>query len=108
MKLDDNASRKADLTRFQNGNAVYGTGNTNRCTNTTLQVAKDGTATGSRLNLNLASLGKVRLYRFSRIISKDSVTGNCNALTPNASQITGTAKGEQLLPLLKTVILCLF
>ena len=99
LKLDDSTSRKADLTLFQNGNAVYGTGNMNQGTNTTLQAAASGTVTGSKLNLNLVSLGKVSLYRFSLTISKDSLTGSYSALTPGASQITGTAKGERFLPL---------
>jgi hypothetical protein len=99
LKLDDNTSRKADLTLFQNGNAVYGTGDINQGTNTTLQAAASGTVTGSMLNLNLVSLGKVSLYRFSLTIIRDSVTGSYSALTPGASQITGTAKGERFLPL---------
>ena len=99
LKLDDNTSRKADLTLFQNGNAVYGTGNMNQGTNTTLQAAASGTVTGNKLNLNLVSLGKVSLYRFSLTISKDSVTGSYSALTPGAPQITGTAKGGRFLPL---------
>ena len=91
LKLDDNTSKKAD--------AVYGTGNINPGTNATLQAAASGTVTGTRLNLNLVSLGKVSLYRFSLTISKDSVTGSYRALTPGASQITGNAKGERFLPL---------
>ena len=93
LELDDKASKKADLTIFQNGNAVYGTGDMNQGANTTLQAAASGTVTGSRLNLNLVSLGKVSLYRFSLTISKDSVTGGYSAFTPGESQITGTAKG---------------
>ena len=99
LKLDDNASKKADLTLFQSGDAVYGTGNMNQGANSTLQAAASGTVTGSRLNLNLVSLGKVGLYRFSLTISKDSVTGSYSALTPGAPQFTGTAKGERFLPL---------
>ena len=99
LKLDDNTSKKADLTLFQNGNAVYGTGNINPGTNAKLQAAASGTVTGTWLNLNLVSLGKVSLYRFSLTISKDSVTGSYRALTPGASQITGNAKGERFLPL---------
>jgi len=99
LKLDGNTSRKADLTLFQNGNAVYGTGNMNQGANTTLQAAASGTFTGSRLNLNLVSLGKVSLYRFSLTIYKNSVTGSYSAFIPGGSQITGTAEGERFLPL---------
>ena len=98
LKLDDNTSMKATLTLFQNGNAVYGTGNMNLGTNTTLLAAASGTVTGSTLNLNLVSFEKVRLYRISLTISKDSVTGIYSALTPGASQTTGTAKGERFSP----------
>ncbi|VVB64010.1 Uncharacterised protein [uncultured archaeon] len=98
LKLDNNTSGKANLSLFQNGNAVYGTGNINQGTNTTLQAAASGTVTDSRLNLYLVSLGKVSLYSFSLTISKDSVNGSYSALTPGESQIIGTAKGERFLP----------
>ena len=97
LKLDDNTSRNAALTLFHNGDTVYGTGYMNQGTNTTLQAAASGAVTGNRLNLNLVSLGKVSLYRFSLTISNDSVMGSYSALTPGASQITGTAKGERFL-----------
>jgi hypothetical protein len=71
----------------------------NQGTNTILQAAASGIVTCSRLNPNLVSLGKVRLYCFSMTISKDSVTGSYSALTPGESQITGTANGVQFLPL---------
>ena len=99
LKLDDNMSSKADLTLFQNGNAVYGTGNMNPGTNNTLQAAASGIVTGNKLNLNLVSLGKISLYRFFLMINKDSVTGSYSASTPGAPQITGTAKGGRFLQL---------
>jgi hypothetical protein len=39
------------LDTFPNGNAVYGTGNMNQGTNTTLQAAASDTVTGYKLNL---------------------------------------------------------
>jgi hypothetical protein len=97
VMLDDNKTKKAALTLLQNGNAVYGTGNVSQGTNTTLLATASGTVEGSGLNLNLVSLGKLSLYRFSLTISNDSVTGSYSTLTPGASQITGTAKGERFL-----------
>ena len=95
LRLDDNASRKASLTLFQNGNVVYGTGKIRQSTNE-LQAVASGTITGSKLDLNLVSLGKVRLYRFYLTISKDSVAGSYIVLTPRAaSKFTGTANGER-------------
>lgn len=49
LKLDDNTSSKADLSLFQGGDAVYGTGNMNQGSNSTLQVAASGTVTGNEL-----------------------------------------------------------
>lgn len=97
LTLDDNTSRKVDLTLFQNGDAVYGTGNMTRGANTTLQAAASGTVTGARLVLNLVSLRKVGLYRFSLLISRDSATGSYSALTPGGSRIGGTASGVRFL-----------
>lgn len=95
--LDDNTSSKVDLTLFQNGDAVYGTGDMNRGANTTLQAVASGTVTGTRLDLNLVSFGKVSLYRFSLMMSKDSATGSYSALTPGATQIAGSTKGMRFL-----------
>lgn len=98
LMLDNNTSRKVDLTLFQNGEAVYGTGNVNQGANTTLLAVASGTVTGTRLDLNLVSVGKVSLHRFSLMMSKDSATGSYSALTPGASRIAGTARGTRFLP----------
>lgn len=98
LMLDNNTSRKVDLTLFQNGDAVYGTGNVNQGANTTLLAVASGTVTGTRLNLNLVSVGKVSLHRFSLMMGKDSAMGSYSALTPGASRIAGTARGTRFLP----------
>ncbi len=96
LVLDDNTSRTAVLTLFQNGNAVYGTGDMNQGNNTSLKAAASGTVKGSRLNMNLVLLGKLSLYRLSLTISEDSINGSYSAFTPGTYQIAGIAKGRAL------------
>jgi hypothetical protein len=93
LVLSDSASRTAALTLFQNGDAVYGTGNINLDTNTTMMAAASGTITGDKLNLDLVSLGKVNLYRISMTLNGDSATGSYTSFNPSSASTTGTAKG---------------
>jgi hypothetical protein len=93
LVLSDSASRTAALTLFQNGDAVYGTGNINLDTNTTMMAAASGTITGDKLNLDLVSLGKVNLYRISMTLNGDSATGSYTSFNPSSVSTTGTANG---------------
>jgi hypothetical protein len=95
MELTDSASRTAVLTLFQSGDAVYGSGNMNLDANTTMMAAASGTLTGSELNLDLVTLGKVNLYRLTLMVSGESATGNYTAYSPSSSPSTGTAKGTR-------------
>ena len=94
LELTDSASRTAVLTLFQSGDAVYGSGNVNLDANTTMMAAS-GTLTGSELNLDLITLGKVNLYRLTLMVSGESATGNYTAYSPSSSPSTGTAKGTR-------------
>jgi hypothetical protein len=96
LELNDSMSRKATLTIFQNGDAVYGTGNLNLDANTTMIAAASGTVKGDQVNLDIVSLGKVSLYRISLTVSGDSATGSYTAFSPGLPQSTGTAKGLRL------------
>ncbi len=96
LDLNDSASRKAILTLFQNGDAVYGTGNLNLDANTAMTAAASGTVTGDQVNLDIVSLGKVSLYRISMTVSGDSATGNYTTFSPGLPPSTGTAKGSKL------------
>ena len=94
LVLNDSASRTADLTLFQSGDAVYGTGNINLDPTTTMIAAASGTIAGDKLNLDVVSLGKVSLYRISMTLSGDSATGSYITYSPGASSpISGTATG---------------
>ena len=95
LELTDSASRTAVLTLFQSGDAVYGSGNVNLDANTTMMAAASGTLTGSELNLDLVTLGKVNLYRLTLMVSRESATGNYTAYSPSSSPSTGTAKGTR-------------
>lgn len=96
LELNDSTSHIAALTLFQNGDAVYGTGNVNLDANTTLVAAASGTIAGDKMNLDIVSLGKVRLYRISMTLNGDSAAGSYAAFSPSATLITGTATGERL------------
>ena len=93
LVLNDSTSRTAALTLFQNGDAVYGTGNINLDANTTMMAAAGGTITGDKLNLDLISLKKVNLYRISMTLNGDSATGDYTAFSPSSASTTGTANG---------------
>ena len=96
FELNDSASRKAILTIFQNGDAIYGTGNLNLDANTTMIAAASGTVTGDQVNLDIVSLGKVSLYRISMTVNGDSATGSYTAFSPGLAPATGTVKGLRL------------
>ncbi|MGD0953067.1 MAG: hypothetical protein ABR985_11860 [Methanotrichaceae archaeon] len=96
LDLNDSASRKAILTLFQNGDAVYGTGNLNLDANTAMTAAASGTVTDDQVNLDIVSLGKVSLYRISMTVSGDSATGNYTTFSPGLPPSKGTAKGSKL------------
>jgi hypothetical protein len=93
LELNDSTLRNTALTLFQNGDAVYGTGNINLDANTTMTAAASGTVTGDKANLDIVSLGKVSLYRVSMTVSGDSATGSYTAYRPGASPISGTVTG---------------
>jgi hypothetical protein len=63
--------------------------------NTTMMAAASGTLTGSELNLDLVTLGKVNLYRLTLMVSGESATGNYTAYSPSSSTSTGTTKGTR-------------
>jgi hypothetical protein len=92
LELNDSASRTAAFTLFQSGDAVFGSGNVNLDTNTTMMAAASGTLTGSELDLDIVTLGKVNLYRLTLMVSGESAAGNYTAYRPGTSPSTGTAK----------------
>ena len=96
IELNDSVSRKAILNIFQNGDAVYGTGNLNLDAETTMTAAASGTVTGDQVNMDIVSLGKVSLYRISMTVSGDSATGSYTTFSPGLPQSTGIAKGLRL------------
>jgi hypothetical protein len=98
LELNDSASHTAILTLFQNGNAVYGTGNLNLDANTTAMTAASGTVTGDKLNLDMVSLGRVSLYRISMTVNGDSATGSYTTFSPSSASTTGTAGGLRYVP----------
>jgi hypothetical protein len=93
LELNDSASRKAVLTIFQNGDAIYGSGNLNLDAYTAMTAVASGTVIGDHVNLDIVSLGKVSLYRISMTVNGDSATGNYTAFSPGLPLSTGTAKG---------------
>ena len=96
FELNDSASRKAILNIFQNGDAIYGTGNINLDANTAMTATVSGTVKGDQVNLDIVSLRKVSLYRISMIVNGDSATGSYTAFSLGLPPSTGTAKGLRL------------
>ena len=93
LVLNDSASRTAVMTLFQDGDAVYGTGNLNLDANTTLIAAASGSISGDKLSLDVVSLGKVSLYRITMTLSRDSATGTYTAFNHGVASTSGTANG---------------
>lgn len=99
LELNGSTPSMASLAIFQNGDAVYGTGNINQDANTTVTAAASGTATGNNVNLNMVSSGKVRFYRVVLIVNGDSATGSYTAFSPNVGSTTDTINGVRAVPL---------
>ncbi len=98
LKLIDSSVHTAALTLFQNGDAVFGSGNINMDDNTTLTATACGTLTDNDLNMDLMTLGKVNLYRLVLTVSGESAAGNYTAYSPSGTSSMGTAKGTVSVP----------
>jgi hypothetical protein len=92
---------KATLTIFQNGDAIYGTGNIDLDAKNVMTAAgASGIVAGDKVNLDIVSLGKVSLYRIVMTVSGNSATGSYTAFSPGATSTTttGTINGVRAVP----------
>lgn len=98
LELNDGEPRLANLTIFQDKDAIYGTGIINLDAENAVTATASGTVTGQELSLELVSVEKVSLYRISMTVSGDSASGNYVTYSPGEASITGTAKGVRAAP----------
>ena len=63
--------------------------------NNTQQVTASGLEDGSRLDLNLTTLGTVNLYKLSLTRNGDSATGEYSAYSADGQSWTGSARGTK-------------
>ncbi len=94
FELNDNTLKNMVLTLFQSGDAVFGTGSMNDGNNT-LIVAASGSFDGSKLNLDLTTLGSINLYRLALTPSGDSASGDYQAFSASGNTWTGSANGTR-------------
>jgi hypothetical protein len=98
LELNDNEPHLANLTIFQDEDAVYGTGTIKLDAGSVVTATASGTITDQELSLDLVSVEKVSLYRISMTVSGDSAIGNYVAFSPGEASITGNAKGVRAAP----------
>ena len=94
FELGDSTVKNGVLTLFQVGDAVFGTGSMNDG-NSTLLVAASGSLDGSKLNLDLTTLGTINLYRLALTPSGDSASGDYQAFSAAGNTLTGSANGTR-------------
>lgn len=94
FELSDSTIKNTVLTLFQSGDAVFGTGSMNDGNNT-LVVAASGSYDGSKLNLDMTTLGSINLYRLALAPSGDSASGDYQAFSANGQSWTGSANGTR-------------
>ncbi|MFB3765066.1 MAG: hypothetical protein ACE14P_07435 [Methanotrichaceae archaeon] len=94
FELNDNTLKNMVLTLFQTGDAVFGTGSMNDG-NSTLIVAASGSFDGSKLNLDLTTLGSISLYKLALAPSGDSASGDFQAFSASGDTWMGSARGTR-------------
>lgn len=92
FQLNDDSQKDIALSLFQNGDALFGTGNM-REGNDTLQVAASGSLQGDDMNLDITTLGSISLYRLTLSFSGDSASGDYTAFSASGDAWTGSADG---------------
>ncbi len=92
FELRDSKTRELSLTLFQSEDAIFGTGSMNDGGDT-MEVSASGSVERDRLNLDITSLGTVRLYRLALTTNGDLVSGNYRAFSAGKEPWTGIANG---------------
>jgi len=92
--LNDTDEKEMALSLFQKDGDVFGAGKM-RAGNNTMDVAASGSVSGSNLELNLVSLGTIRLYKLDLDLSGDAAAGQLLAISPSGESWTGKAEGQR-------------
>ncbi|HOV82168.1 MAG TPA: hypothetical protein PLQ01_05765 [Methanothrix sp.] len=92
--LNDTDEKEMALSLFQKDGDVFGAGKM-RAGNSTVDVAASGTVSGSRLELNLVSLGTIRLYKLDLDLSGEAAAGQLLAISTSGESWTGEAEGQK-------------
>jgi len=92
--LNDTDEKEMALSLFQKDGDVFGAGKM-RAGNSTMDVAASGTVSGSNLELNLVSLGTIRLYKLYLDLSGEAAAGQFLAISTGGESWTVKAEGEK-------------
>ncbi|HQE88513.1 MAG TPA: hypothetical protein PLN19_09665, partial [Methanothrix sp.] len=92
--LNDTDEKEMALSLFQKDGDVFGAGKM-RAGNSTVDVAASGSVSGSNLELNLVSLGTIRLYKLDLDLSGEAAAGQLLAISTGGESWTGKAEGEK-------------
>jgi len=92
--LNDTDEKEMALSLFQKDGDVFGAGKM-RAGNSTVDVAASGTVSGSNLELNLVSLGTIRLYKLDLDLSGEAAAGQLLAISTSGESWTGEAEGQK-------------
>jgi len=92
--LNDTDEKEMALSLFQKDGDVFGAGKM-RAGNSTVDVAASGSVSGSNLELNLVSLGTIRLYKLDLDLSGEAAAGQLLAISTSGESWTGKAEGQK-------------
>jgi len=92
--LNDTDEKEMALSLFQKDGDVFGAGKM-RAGNSTVDVAASGSVSGSNLELNLVSLGTIRLYKLDLDLSGEAAAGQLLAISTSGESWTGRAEGQK-------------
>jgi hypothetical protein len=89
--------KEVSLVLNESNHVVFGSGNITEG-NSTQQITSTGLVDGSRLDLNLTTLGTVNLYMLQLTTSGDSAAGEYRAHSADGRSWTGNATGVKSVP----------
>ncbi|HNX40113.1 MAG TPA: hypothetical protein PKK11_05980 [Methanothrix sp.] len=94
LLLNDTEQKDLAVSLFQKDGDVFGAGKM-RAGESLMDVALSGTVDGSRLELNVVSLGTISLYKLDLDVSGDAATGQFLAISTSGETWTGNAEGQK-------------
>lgn len=95
FRLNDSILRDVSLALFQDGDTIFGTGSM-RESNSTYDITASGTLQADSMILNLTSQQPITHYKLSLDLSRDSASGEFNAVSATGNRWAGEAEGLRL------------